>query len=122
MVGTLRVYWRKIMIKCLALHILELLPFGKSLWQKCLGVVAVSLLFGILTSSHTIAYALGGDLLAPYPSKDARPGKQEAKAMVVDSSGNTIVAGYQNLSSGTDDDYLTVKFNSSGSVAWRAVY
>ncbi len=66
------------------------------------------------------AYAAGGDVVWQYG--DAKTGKQEAKAMAVDSSGNIILTGYQ-LLSGTDNDFYTVKINSDGSgVAWTAPY
>lgn len=67
------------------------------------------------------AIAAGGDLNRP-AANDSQAGKQEAKASVVDSGGNLITTGYQNLAGGTDDDYLTVKFNANGSVAWSKTY
>lgn len=66
------------------------------------------------------AFGAGGDVLWQFG--DALPGKQEAKASVVDSKGNTIVTGYQNVTGGTNDDFYTVKILASGSVAWRAIY
>lgn len=66
--------------------------------------------------------AAGGDLARPANTDSPLPGKQEARASVVDSAGNLIVTGYQNLAGGTDDDYHTVKFNANGSVAWRKSY
>lgn len=65
-------------------------------------------------------YAKGGDIV--WQSGDAQRGKQEARASAVDSSGNVIIAGYRNLLASTDDDYCTVKFNSDGTVAWRAFH
>jgi hypothetical protein len=65
------------------------------------------------------AHGAGGDIV--WQAGDLLPGKQEAKMSVVDSQGNVIVTGYQNLTGGTNDDYLTVKFKADGSgVAWRA--
>jgi len=67
------------------------------------------------------AFGAGGDII--WQTGDSQVGKQEAKAMTVDSQGNVIVAGYRNITGGADDDYLTVKFKADGSgVAWRATY
>ena len=67
------------------------------------------------------AYAVGGDLMRP-ASSDSQTGKQMAVASVVDSVGSLIITGYQNLAGGSNDDYLTVKFNANGTVAWRKTY
>jgi uncharacterized delta-60 repeat protein len=68
------------------------------------------------------AYGAGGDIVPPYPYFDARSGKQEPKAMAVDSIGNTILTGYQ-LTGGTNNDYYTIKVKADGSeVAWSALY
>ncbi|TKJ41332.1 hypothetical protein CEE36_08430 [candidate division TA06 bacterium B3_TA06] len=48
-------------------------------------------------------------------------GRDEARAMVIDDSGNVYVTGYSD-GSGTLDDYATVKYNSSGTVQWVARY
>lgn len=80
--------------------------------------VAGTLLFGIVS----IAHAAGGDVLSPFPVSDARTGLQRATATVVDGSGNQIIAGYQNLTGGSDDEYLTVKVKADGLVAWRAIH
>ena len=64
------------------------------------------------------AYGAGGDIAWQYG--DAKSGKQESKAMAVDSSGNIIITGYQ-LLSGTDNDFYTVKIKADGSgLAWPA--
>lgn len=74
----------------------------------------------LLFSAATTAFALGGDPLPPFPLTDQQGGRQEARAMAVDSAGNIIVAGYGN-SGGMNNDYLVVKFRADGSgVAWRA--
>lgn len=90
-------------------------------WKQLLLLVIVQLL---CMSGYAVnrSDAAGGDLLRPATTDSPRPGKQEARASVVDSVGNLIVTGYQNLSGGTDDDYLTVKFNANGTVAWRKSY
>ncbi|MBT0664575.1 DUF2341 domain-containing protein [Geobacter pelophilus] len=67
------------------------------------------------------AFGAGGDKLWQFA--DSLPGKQEARSSAVDSSGNVVVTGYQNLAGGVDDDYFTVKFKADGSgIAWRATY
>jgi len=79
------------------------------------------LLSFIFTAGFSLtAHGAGGD--AVWQAGDVRTGKQEAKASVVDGSGNVIVTGYQNLSGSTNDDYWTVKFNADGTIAWRASY
>ncbi|HEY3309491.1 MAG TPA: DUF2341 domain-containing protein [Desulfuromonadaceae bacterium] len=90
-------------------------------WRMQLAFVAIQFL---LFSGFALpgAYAGGGDLKRPAATDSPQPGKQEAKASVVDSVGNLIVTGYQNLAGGIDDDYLTVKFNANGTVAWRKTY
>ena len=66
-------------------------------------------------------FASGGDII--WQTGDARTAMQEAKASTVDSEGNVIITGFQNLSGNTDDDYYTVKFRGDGSgVAWRALF
>ncbi|MDZ4712578.1 MAG: SBBP repeat-containing protein [bacterium] len=44
-----------------------------------------------------------------------------AKAITVDASGNTYVAGYS-LNSGTSYDYVTVKYTANGNQAWVSAY
>jgi len=67
------------------------------------------------------AYSAGGDII--WQRSDALAGKQEAKAMAADSGGNTVIAGYQSISGGINDDYYTIKTKADGSgIAWRAVY
>ncbi len=44
----------------------------------------------------------------------------EVKAIAIDTSGNTYVAGYS--FNGTDYDYATVKYNSAGVEQWVALY
>jgi len=73
-----------------------------------------------LTGFATPAFAKGGDYVSSFPVADAAAGKQEAKAMAVDSAGNTIVAGYTN-SGGMNNDYYVVKFKADGTgLAWPA--
>lgn len=90
-------------------------------WNLLLVFVSIQclLLSGFATGQ---ASAAGGDLARPAASDSPQPGKQEAIASVVDSAGNLIVTGYQNLAGLGDDDYLTVKFNANGTVAWRKSY
>ena len=55
------------------------------------------------------AYAIGGVPL--WSSTDAVAGKHEAKAMTVDSAGNTIVVGYTGANA---NDYYVAKFKADG--------
>lgn len=89
--------------------------------KMLLAFVAVHCLFfsGICMNQ---ASAAGGDLVRPADSDTPQPGKQEAKASVVDTAGNLIVTGYQNLVGNTDDDFWTVKFMADGTIAWRKSY
>ena len=83
-------------------------------WTWCLALI---LTLGIICQ----AYGAGGDII--WQASDAQAGKQEAKASAIDSRGNVIITGYQNLSGGTNDDFYTVKFKPDGSgVAWRASF
>lgn len=67
------------------------------------------------------ALAKGGEVV--WQATDAQPGKQEAVASVMDSAGNVIITGNQNMTGGTDDNMFTVKFRGEGSgVAWRALF
>ena len=67
------------------------------------------------------AYSAGGDII--WQRSDALAGKQEAKAMAADSGGNAVIAGYQSISGGINDDYYTIKMKADGSgIAWRAAY
>jgi uncharacterized delta-60 repeat protein len=85
-------------------------------WKSAMLFIALML---ALVSS---AFAKGGDYLTTFPVTAAVGGKQEAKAMAVDSSGNIIVAGYNNIG-GADNEYRLVKFNANGSgIAWSAAY
>ncbi|WP_298272308.1 fibronectin type III domain-containing protein [Geobacter sp.] len=85
-------------------------------------LVSGLLLIMLLAASASVVLAAGGDPVSPFPTRDARVGRQEATASAVDAAGNVIVAGYQNLTGTTDDDFWTVKINADGSVAWRAAY
>jgi uncharacterized delta-60 repeat protein len=81
-----------------------------------IGFFSLALLF-FLTGT---AVAKGGDPVTPFPVIDGQPGKQEAKAMAMDSGGNIIVVGYTNVS-GMNNDYRVVKYTANGSsIAWRA--
>ncbi len=66
------------------------------------------------------AYGAGGDMLWEY-GITPQTGKQEAQAMTVDSSGNTIITGFSDQSGSLD--YYTVKINASGNtVLWDKTY
>lgn len=66
------------------------------------------------------AFAKGGDTL--WVKGDLLPHLQKAVVSAVDGNGNIIVAGYQNLTSSTDDDFWTVKFTADGTMVWREDY
>ncbi len=66
-------------------------------------------------------FAKGGEEIAPFPSSAALTGRQEAKAMTVDSAGNVIVVGATN-NGGVNNDYHLAKFKADGSgLAWQTV-
>jgi fibronectin type 3 domain-containing protein len=75
----------------------------------------------LLLVSAVRSFAGGGDIL--WQSADTRAGKQQALASTADAAGNVIIAGYQNLTGNTNNDYFTVKFKADGSgLLWSAVY
>src|SRR5688572_4714859 len=51
-------------------------------------------------------------------------GSDLAKDMIVDGAGNIYVTGESQYLSGSinDKDYITIKYNSSGTQLWRAIY
>ena len=66
------------------------------------------------------SYAAGGDVIWQY-GDTPQTAKQEAKAMAVDSSGNTVITGISQQS-GTYD-YYTVKINAAGTtILWSNSY
>ncbi len=86
-------------------------------FQNCfVMIVAISL----WVFHPSMALAKGGDTL--WGVADSQAHRQEALASVVDSTGSVIVTGYRNIKYDTNDDYWTVKFNTDGSIAWRAVF
>ena len=85
------------------------------LWLPLLLALCLSVLFPLS------AYAKGGDVV--WQVGDRLAGKQGATASAVDSNGNVIVTGFQNLGGTAGDEYLTVKFRADGSgVAWRVPF
>jgi len=82
---------------------------------------ALFLMLAFAPSMQAEALAKGGEVV--WQATDAQPGKQEAVASVMDSAGNVIITGNQNMTGGTDDNMFTVKFRGDGSgVAWRALF
>ena len=80
-------------------------------------LIFLLLLLTMATLFPGSANAIGGAPL--WSSTDAVVGKHEAKAMVVDSSGNTIVVGYTGDNA---NDYYVAKFKADGSgTAWPPV-
>ena len=48
-------------------------------------------------------------------------GEDAVRDMVIDHAANIYITGYS-FNTGTDNDYLTIKYNSSGEVQWTAIY
>ncbi|MEO6694736.1 MAG: SBBP repeat-containing protein [Ignavibacteria bacterium] len=70
------------------------------------------------TSGHdyvTIKYNTFGDSLWVRRYKGSGNSGDDAYALAIDASGNVYVSGY---STGTNADYLTIKYNSSGDSLW----
>ena len=86
---------------------------------RCVACSAFTLSWVLLLLLVSLAFsppvfAMGGDLL--WSRTDAAAGKQEARAMIVDSAGNTIVAGYTGSNA---NDYYVAKFKADGTgMAW----
>ena len=67
----------------------------------------------------TIKYNSSGDTI--WVRRYNGPGHSFASSLAVDGSGNVYVTGYS-IGSGTDYDYCTIKYNSSGVEQWVARY
>lgn len=90
----------------------------RAVTRWCRLAAATVLVVAGFTSS---VFAKGGDYVSPFPVADGAAGKQEARAMAVDSAGNIIVAGYTN-GGGLNNDYRVAKFKADGTgLAWPAV-
>jgi len=89
------------------------------IWQRArLFMAQIVLVLGIC-SVYGTAWGVGGQILSPFPQFAGNDKRQESLAMAVDSAGNIIVVGYQNLTGNTNDDFYTVKFKADGSgLAW----
>lgn len=60
-------------------------------------------------------FALGGEILPPYPLFAGDTARQEGAAMAVGRDGSVAVTGYRNMAGDTNDDFLTVLFAADGS-------
>ncbi|MDD2890823.1 MAG: SBBP repeat-containing protein [bacterium] len=69
----------------------------------------------------TIKYNSSGDTMWTRIYNGTDNTDDEVRAMAIDDSGNVYVAGYSN-GSGTYDDYVTIKYNSSGDTMWLRRY
>jgi hypothetical protein len=65
----------------------------------------------------TIKYSSSGDSLWVRHFAGAGNGNDEGKAITLDESGNVYVTGYS-TTSGTDKDYLTIKYDNNGNEIW----
>ena len=91
-------------------------PAGPSL-TACLRSIFPGIALVLLLSGA--AFARGGDPVSPFPLSDSQGGKQEARAMAMDSGGNIIVAGYTTVS-GMNNNYRVVKFKADGSGTYES--
>jgi uncharacterized delta-60 repeat protein len=69
----------------------------------------------------TIKYNSSGDTVWVRRYNGPGNGSDVARALAVDNSGNVYVTGYS-VGSGTSDDYVTIKYNSSGDTVWVRRY
>ncbi len=85
--------------------------------SQLLNFLSSYLLIFFFTSS---VYAAGGDIIWQY-GDTPKTGKQEAGAMAVDSSGNTIITGASDQSG--NNDYYTIKIKADGTgILWSKIY
>ncbi len=99
--------------------------------NPCVSVPLWSALFLVLVMSFGFtlpAYGMGGDII--WQLRDSKAGQQSPTAMAVDSQGNVIIAGYQNLNDGNSDKFYTIKISTSVNcgattapcVAWSSTF
>lgn len=93
---------------------------GINFLRGCLLPLLLALALVFLPASAV--FAAGGDILNPFPLRDARSGRQIPTAAVVDNAGNTYITGYQLLPGGVNEELYTVKMSSSGTLLWRGIY
>ena len=77
--------------------------------------------YGIYADFATIKYYPNGDTAWTRRYNGAGANTDEAYAIAVDGSGNVYVTG-RSTGSGTDYDYATIKYDSSGTRLWVASY
>jgi len=68
----------------------------------------------------TIKYNSNGDTIIWQKRWDGGVGNDEAYGIVVDDTGNVYVTGYSY--NGTNNDFMTIKYNSSGDTIWQKKY
>jgi hypothetical protein len=84
-------------------------------------VIGVSGGGGTLDDYATIKYYPDGDTAWVRRYNGPASGNDQASAIVVDASNNVYVTGYSD-STGTFQDYATIKYNSSGNELWVKRY
>jgi uncharacterized delta-60 repeat protein len=85
-------------------------------------VTGYSLISGILNYDiTTIKYNISGSLQWVKTYNGTASAEDRPSGIAVDPSGNVYVTGYTN-STGSSDDYITIKYNSSGTEEWVKKY
>ncbi len=78
--------------------------------------------FGSVLDFLTIKYSPSGAQLWTRRVTGTDRGVDRPNAIAVDGSGNVVVAGYSYSGSSAGNDFLTVKYDTSGNELWRATF